>query len=282
MLHLKNHELRQMKALATTILEQRSETEQFFMEALNEVKEAIRVERRQRQRALELVNSGNGGSAATAAVTGALRSKSSFGDGDGGGVGTGGLTPGAVSRRSNSNSKQQRGTGRTGRTLRMHSTGMLRLPALHVRDDHMQDVERRRDPQRIATPDKETVHIRDLSWPDKELVLRVLFAKLNQSKRQNEKKAAQERQRQQKLIELADAASRGERDREESRGDDQNEAETDQQYPFFVSEGALGEGDFVPNFLMQEMQNASTRDELPPPSSMINDMNDMGFDDEGI
>ena len=282
LLNLKNHELRQMKALATTILEQRSETEQFFMEALNEVKEAMRVERRQRQRALELVNSGNGGSAAVAAVTGVLRSKS-FGDGDGGGLGTGGgLIPGG-SRRSNTNSKQQRGTGRSGRTLRMHSTGMLRLPALHVRDDQVQDVERRRDPQRIATPDNETVHIRDLSWPDKELVLRVLFAKLNQSKRQTEKKAAQERQRQQKLIDLADAASRGEREREESRGaEDQNEAENDQQYPFFVSEGALGEGDFVPNFLVQEMQIASAREELPPPSSMINDMNDIGFDDEAL
>ena len=165
---------------------------------------------------------------------------------------------------------------------------MLRLPALHVRDDHAQDVERRRDPQRIATPDNEIVHIRDLSWPDKELVLRVLFAKLNQSKRQNEKKAVQERQRQQKLIELADVASRGEREREESRGEGQNQAETDDQYPFFVSEGALGDGDFVPTFLMQEMHDASAREEeeerkgLPPPSSMINDMNDMGFDDEGL
>jgi hypothetical protein len=37
-----------MKSLAGTILNQRTETEQFFIEALNEVKEAIRLERRER------------------------------------------------------------------------------------------------------------------------------------------------------------------------------------------------------------------------------------------
>ena len=37
LLKIKNQELRQMKSLAGTILDQRSETEQFFMEALNEV-----------------------------------------------------------------------------------------------------------------------------------------------------------------------------------------------------------------------------------------------------
>lgn len=43
---MKNLELRQMKSLAATILSQRSETEQFFLEALEEVREVIRKERR--------------------------------------------------------------------------------------------------------------------------------------------------------------------------------------------------------------------------------------------
>ena len=37
LLKMKNQELRQMKSLAATILSQRSETEQFFLEALEEV-----------------------------------------------------------------------------------------------------------------------------------------------------------------------------------------------------------------------------------------------------
>jgi hypothetical protein len=46
LLKMKNLELRQMKSLAATILSQRSETEQFFLEALEEVREVIRKERR--------------------------------------------------------------------------------------------------------------------------------------------------------------------------------------------------------------------------------------------
>ena len=46
LLHVKNKELRHMKSLAATILAQRSETEQFFLEALEEVKEIIRRERK--------------------------------------------------------------------------------------------------------------------------------------------------------------------------------------------------------------------------------------------
>ena len=41
LLKIKNQELRQMKVLAGTILDQRSETEQFFMEALNEVRKLL-------------------------------------------------------------------------------------------------------------------------------------------------------------------------------------------------------------------------------------------------
>jgi hypothetical protein len=37
LIHIKNKELRHMKSLAATILSQRTETEQFFLEALQEV-----------------------------------------------------------------------------------------------------------------------------------------------------------------------------------------------------------------------------------------------------
>lgn len=44
LLQIKNRELRHMKALSATILQQRTETEQFFLEALAEVKELIKQE----------------------------------------------------------------------------------------------------------------------------------------------------------------------------------------------------------------------------------------------
>jgi hypothetical protein len=47
LLNMKNKELKHMKSLAATILSQRTETEQFFLEALQEVKEVIRQERKQ-------------------------------------------------------------------------------------------------------------------------------------------------------------------------------------------------------------------------------------------
>jgi hypothetical protein len=37
LIHIKNKELKHMKSLAATILTQRTETEQFFLEALQEV-----------------------------------------------------------------------------------------------------------------------------------------------------------------------------------------------------------------------------------------------------
>lgn len=63
---IKNKELRHMKALAATILTQRTETEQFFLEALKEVKELIRHERLMKEKELqeqeELNNLNNGNS----------------------------------------------------------------------------------------------------------------------------------------------------------------------------------------------------------------------------
>ena len=49
LIQIKNKELRHMKSLAATILNQRSETEQFFLESLQEVKEVIQTERKQAQ-----------------------------------------------------------------------------------------------------------------------------------------------------------------------------------------------------------------------------------------
>jgi hypothetical protein len=49
LLQMKNKELKHMKSLAATILSQRTETEQFFLEALQEVKDVIKQERKQQQ-----------------------------------------------------------------------------------------------------------------------------------------------------------------------------------------------------------------------------------------
>ena len=52
-LRVKNKELKQVRALAQVILDQRSEVEQFFLEALEQIKEEIRkkalIEKRMRK-----------------------------------------------------------------------------------------------------------------------------------------------------------------------------------------------------------------------------------------
>jgi hypothetical protein len=53
LLNIKNKELKHMKSLAATILAQREETEQFFLEALQEVKEVIRQERKREQQQIQ-------------------------------------------------------------------------------------------------------------------------------------------------------------------------------------------------------------------------------------
>ena len=110
LLKIKNKELRHMKELAATIITQRSETEQFFLESLAEVKEIIKFEKK------------NGNRKVSTAKKGAA-SKTGF--------------PPL--------------TGKSG------SAG-------HGQAD-------------IFDGDKIKVTLQDLTWDDKELVLRVLFAK---------------------------------------------------------------------------------------------------------
>lgn len=49
LLHVKNKELQHMKALAATIINQRSDIEKFLLEALTEVQQIVREERRKKQ-----------------------------------------------------------------------------------------------------------------------------------------------------------------------------------------------------------------------------------------
>ena len=158
-----------MKTLAATILDQRSETEQFFMEALNEVKEAINMEKKQ--------------------IAEEERNQ----------MRAAGLTPG---------------------DMRMRTSSSLKFPSLISRKDnfHRQDV---KQGKRSTSPVEAKVRIKDLSWSDKELVLRVLFAKLNENKGK----------------EFAQGGKGGQAGTASYGGHGGPEP------PFFVSEGA---GDFLP------------------------------------
>ncbi|KAJ1400932.1 hypothetical protein B484DRAFT_339101 [Ochromonadaceae sp. CCMP2298] len=137
LVQIKNKELRNMKSLAATILSQRTETEQFFLEALHEVKEMIRKERQLSQaetrRALHKLSSGAGGG------------RSSVGSG---------VPEGGVSGRS------------------------TMFPVLNVKGANLHMIEPRK-PSDLRLAEMPQVSIRELSWDDKELVLRVLFAKMN-------------------------------------------------------------------------------------------------------
>lgn len=126
LLQLKNQELKHMKALATTILSQRTETEQFFLESLQEVKDVIKKERRLSQfEKKKMQNKLLGGA---------------------------GVTGGANS-----------GT----------------FPPLSIKANQIHLLESQK--HKLQLSDLEKVTIKDLSWDDKELVLRVLFAKMNGS-----------------------------------------------------------------------------------------------------
>jgi hypothetical protein len=137
---MKNKELRRMKALAATILSQRTETEQFFLESLGEVKEMIRQERKRNpveaRVAANKLKSGAGGNAVTA-------------------VGK----PVVLTRK-------QRGL----------ETG--RFPPLNIKAANIHHMEQQGGSMLPAT-ESDNVLLSDLSWSDKETVLRVLFAKIN-------------------------------------------------------------------------------------------------------
>ena len=126
LIKIKNKELRTMKTLSATILSQRNDVEQFFLEALSEVKELIKKQRRQTR-----------------------------GTADGRGPAFGRTT----TRGLPAASSKKLGT----------------LPSIKgVNQSLLED----RGASNIPNLDGE-VDIRELGWEDKELVLRVLFAKMN-------------------------------------------------------------------------------------------------------
>lgn len=140
LIYIKNQELKHMKALAATILSQRTETEQFFLEALNEVKEVIKAERKSK-------------------------------------VGVGLPNP-----------SQTKGKG-----VSSSNTGTT-FPPLNIKPANMHLMESRRKQPDFSMADLDNVTISDLGWEDKELVLRVLFAKMN-GQGQNTANSALARQR---------------------------------------------------------------------------------------
>jgi len=147
LLKLKNRELLNMKQLAATIIAQRTETEQFFLESLAEVKDIVRKEKRR-----------------TAVETKIVLSKLRGGAGTRGASVGGGQAP--------ASSKGQ---------------GGVTFPSLNVKGPNLHYLDNR-DHSALPTGGGggasllgglEAVHVRDLTWDDKELVLRVLFAKMN-------------------------------------------------------------------------------------------------------
>jgi len=138
LIQVKNKELKHMKGLAATILTQRTETEQFFLESLAEVKEVIKKERqlnrRDEKKALIQLRSGKGLGGAT-------------GDGN------------------NARSKE------------------AMFPPLDIKGSNLHLMETR-TASNLQNMNVSKVTLKDLSWDDKELVLRVLFAKINGSSTQ--------------------------------------------------------------------------------------------------
>lgn len=122
LLRTKNKELRQMKTLAATILSQRTELEQFFLEALNEVKEVIKKERKRNK----------------------------------------------VESMIELNRKKHPDKSASGPSF----------PPLNIKATNLHHLDQR-GVSSVPLSKDDQVHIKDLNWEDKELVLRVLFAKMN-------------------------------------------------------------------------------------------------------
>lgn len=145
LMKIKNKELRIMKSLAATILSQRSDMEQFFLEALTEVKDKIRAEKK-RTKAENTLNSHR------------LKREGAAVAVSGNGTGTGG--PSRSPRRGPDGEVKVGGT----------------FPDIHPSRTHHLD---NRGPSEFPLQPDEKVLVSDLGWEDKELVLRVLFAKMN-------------------------------------------------------------------------------------------------------
>lgn len=134
LLKIKNKELQRMKTLAATILSQRTEVEQFFLESLNEVKSLIKKDRKRTH-------------VETKIVLNKLRSGS--------------------------------GTAGVGKSSKGQVTA---FPPLKVKGANLHHLDARKTSD-IPLGNGEEINIKSLSWEDKELVLRVLFAKMNGSQK---------------------------------------------------------------------------------------------------
>jgi hypothetical protein len=181
LLKMKNQELRQMKALATTILSQRSDVEQFLLEALQEVRDVIRREK------MKSVSEQK-------AAMGRLKAASSVG------MQQLASTAGTITSQSYSGSLPQ---------IARASQGHLQKP----------DPSRMK-PSELPFSDAVKVDIKDLGWEDKELVLRILFAKINGLERAADR-AAEEGRRNRRQVESSN-----------------NQAGSPMPQPVFISEGA--------------------------------------------
>lgn len=130
LIKMKNKELRHIKSLAATVLEQRSEMEEFFLESLSEVQDIIRKNRQQSAAANQL----------------------------------------AVSKRRAEGIRKWNKGGSTSRTGTFPNIKNNDMHRLEERGAHRSS---------LPTDQNQKVFIKDLSWEDKELVLRLLFAKMN-------------------------------------------------------------------------------------------------------
>ena len=129
------------------------------------------------------------------------------------------------------------------------SSSSLRLPILISKRNSLSRTDSRK-PSRITNPVEEKVRITDMSWSDKELVLRVLFAKLNDSNRKKSRSAANtERDVEVDMNESYRAEAEGKADSKAENylgvsPDRDSDVEHKHEPPFFVSEGA---NDFLPS-----------------------------------
>ena len=153
------------------------------------------------------------------------------------------------------------------------SSSTLRLPILISKRNSVSRTDTRR-PSRVTNPVEEKVRITDMSWSDKELVLRVLFAKLNDSNRKKSKVAVGAGRDTEVEID------EGQRVEGKSEGKGENylgvsrDRDRDQDHkhepPFFVSEGA---NDFLPSDL-KGFQDSNAYNDI------INDDEDDDDDDD--
>lgn len=127
---MKNKELRHIKTLAATVLEQRSEMEEFFLDSLSEVQDVIRKKKQ---------------------LTAATNQQN------------------LTKRRAEGVRKWNKG----GAAAKSGTFPQIKTNDLHRLDD------RGGHQSSLPTDINQKVFIKDLSWEDKELVLRLLFAKMN-------------------------------------------------------------------------------------------------------